>query len=112
LLNEITSFFRATKCIKACAVGLDKAKCVQGLDGRHSHRLCDVEISLTGPPETEIIFALQLGISAQATVTTPVIAFEGQPTGQRFNCVRHFNILHSHTLAARSFRYSHTKRRK
>ncbi|AVZ79695.1 hypothetical protein C3497_09765 [Zoogloeaceae bacteirum Par-f-2] len=112
MLNEIASSFRATKCIESCTVGLDKAKCGQGLDGRHSHGLCDVEISLTHPPETEIIFALQLGISAQATVTTPAIAFEGQPTGQCFNRIGHFNILHFHTLAARSFRYSHTKRRK
>jgi hypothetical protein len=77
LLNEIASSFRATKCIESCAVGLDKAKCGQGLDGRHSHGLCDVEILLTYPPKTEIIFTAQFGISTQATISAPVIAFEG-----------------------------------
>jgi hypothetical protein len=65
---------------------------MQWLDGRHSHGLRDIEISLPRSPEAEIILTLQFGVSAQARITSPTIVFEGQPTGQSFNSVSNFDI--------------------
>jgi len=110
--DENPSFFRATKCIEPHAIGRDKAKSGQCLDGRHSHRLRDVEISLSRTPKAEVIFTSQLRVSAQPGIAIPSISVKRKPTAKRFNRVRYFNILDSRATPSRFFCHSHTERGK
>ena len=110
IFNKAPPGLCASKSVEPYAVGFDKTKRGQCLDGRHSHGLCDVEVRLPHSLKTEIILAVQLGIAAQPGIAAPAIAVEGQPAGQSLNRVGHFNILYVRTVIACLFRHSHTER--